>query len=311
MIAILIKISNFFYLIFPLLYLAYNKYKLKLFQKPQLWLFAGLILLSQILWFLHVYYQGLNLGAWKGAKDINIFYNWMQIELLCNFNIFSSNNFYSIMAVRFATIILTPIGLTLFIIGLFIRQQNSASYFIHYWILGNFIFTIIFADGSLTHFYYQLPIIPPASILMGSVLSLLLEKKLINKLIIPVILILFTFFSLYYILPYYKYIGWDFIRAGKVVDRITPKDALIATDGPFASAMFYYSKRKGFPMWSIIPSPKDLERCRQRGADYYVSVYVANFKGNTEFGNYMLKNYTVLKATNRFIIFDIRKRKNL
>jgi len=310
MMAILIKISNLFYLLFPLLYLAYNKYKFRLFQNLQLWLFAGLIFLVELCWFWHVYHYGLKSGAWEGIKNISLFYNWMKTELLCNFNIFNSDNFYGNMAERFATIILTPIGLTLFIMGIFLPQEDKTGYFIHCWLLGNLIFILVFASGNLIHFYYQLPIIPPASILIATTLSSFSNKKLMNKLMIPVVLILFTFFSLYYILPYYKYIGWDFIRAGRVVDKITPKDALIAADGPFATAVFYYSNRKGIPMWSITPFPEDLERCRRQGANYYVSLYLANFINKTEFGEYMIKNYTVLNATDRFVIFDIRKKKN-
>lgn len=298
--AILIKIPTL-YIGFPLLYLAYNKYKFRLFQKPKLWLFTLLVLLPGIIWCYHIYQTGI--------KNISTLYSLMQIGILSNFNIFHSDNFYGVMTARFATIILTPIGLTLFVIGLFLRYQNKISYFLHYWILGIFIYIIIMTRGNLIHLYYQLPIIPPASILIGSALSSFLDRKMINRLMLPVVLTLFTFFSLYYILPYYKYIGWDFIRAGMVVDKITPKDALITTDGPFAAALFYYANRKGFPMWSITPSPEDLERCRQQGATYYASVYMVNFKEKTVFGEYMLKNYTVVNATDRFIVFWLGKKK--
>ena len=93
--------------------------------------------------------------------------------------------------------------------------------------------------------------------------------------------------------------------AGKAVDELTPKDALVLTGDSNDATLLYNCNRWGWTggYASYFPNTKEtIEKIKKMGATVYVTT---KFDENSDFGKYMLKNYEILKETDQFIIFNL------
>jgi hypothetical protein len=198
---------------------------------------------------------------------------------------------------RLARLILGGWGLALFIFGILRPKQL----FIKYFIFGMFLYVSIVATANVRHDYYQIVSIPAIALVLASGFSYLWEKTIFNRVFSRVLAI----FSVGMMLM----VGWfairddynvnhpEIIEAGKEVDRITPKDALVVAPYNGDTAFLYQSNRWG---WPAIDS--SIDEIIARGASFYVSV---------DFGDKDTKmiesRFKTVEKTDKYIIINLHE----
>jgi len=93
--------------------------------------------------------------------------------------------------------------------------------------------------------------------------------------------------------------------AGKAVDEMTPKNALVITGDSNDATLLYNTNRWGWTAGyaSAYPNSKEtIEKLIDKEASYYVAT---KFEKNSDFGKYMLENYKIVKATDQYIIIRL------
>jgi len=93
--------------------------------------------------------------------------------------------------------------------------------------------------------------------------------------------------------------------AGKAVDEMTPKNALVLTGDSNDATLLYNTNRHGWTGGYASYFPNDqttIEKIIKMGGSVYVTT---KFEEGSSFGQYMLKNYPVLKKTDQYIIFSL------
>jgi hypothetical protein len=142
----------------------------------------------------------------------------------------------------------------------------AASGFWLAWVLGAILYIVVFATGNIQHDYYQIPIMPIIAILLAIGISK--AQSLTKKIVMAVCILFMLAFSWYQIRGNYQINHYAIVNAGKAVDRVTPKDAIILAPYNGDSAFLYQTNRRGFPfMYFIIKDFIDNYK-----ATYYVSV---------------------------------------
>jgi len=302
--AFLVKIPTIF-LGLPLLWLAYSKYRWHLFKEWKLYLFAALALIPPILWYYHAHLlflqYGNTFGIWTLTDTEGWNAKWGSLE------IWSSPAFYNNYLLRLSGIVLTPIGFTLFILGVFQKVKSRREYVFHFWLLSILIYFIVLARGNWIHDYYQLPLVPVAAIFMGKALAMLLGVKQERKIGVFALLAVTLLMSVSIFLPPLYKIDDAQHEAGPAIDKLTPKGALIIAGDGYAPTLLYYANRKG---WLIAPeewTPHKIETLKEQGANYFVTSRVAYLKNdvkNKQFYDYMSEKFPVVEGTN-YIIFNL------
>ena len=193
---------------------------------------------------------------------------------------------------RLGIIILGGWGLILFAAALIKKNVNK---FILRFLVGMFLYVSVVASANVRHDYYQILIIPAVSLALADGAFWLWSRSKI--------LVLFSIFLMLLIgwdrvKPFYQVNHYEIIEAGKVVDEITPKDALVVTPYNGDTAFLYATNRRG---WPAVDS--SIDNIIEKGADYYVSVDLAS-ADTLQFS----KMFATLKKTDKFIILDLHKR---
>lgn len=298
-----------FFLALPLAYLVFKTYGVRLLTRKKealaLLVFVILALLPFAAWRLWVrqfpegtppYLWLLNLGE-KGLAGIRFrpaFFRWIFYE-------------------RIAKLILAGWGLPLLVLGLILKPDKKTGWFYHFWLLSFFLYATVFAAGSVTHDYYQIPFIPVAAVFLGRGADFLFKapkrffSPLISRLSLFTCLVFFLGFSWYQVQGFYLIQGGVDI-AGSAVDQLTPKNALVLTGDTNDVTLLYNCNRHGWTggYASYYPNlPESIERLRQAGAEYYVTTKVGEIN-DSDFGQYLFDHYKVVSQSDQYILFDLR-----
>jgi len=286
------------FLLLPLLYLIFKKFSFDFWKQKKLYLWFLISLTPLILWrwWINYFPEGIPANLWL--------FNQGNIR-------FKGAFFYWIFAKRIGELILGYWGLPLLVLGLILRPKKEG-WFFHFWLLSILIFITVFAAGNVTHDYYQIPLTPIFCIFLAKGANFLLfEKdqnfhKLLSYLLFIVCCLLMIAFSWYQVRDFYN-IQSGVDLAGRWIDENTPKNALILTGDSNDATLLYNCNRWGWTggYASNFPNePQIIEKVRKMSASYYVTT---KFDSNSEFGKYMIKNYSILKETNQFIVFSLVK----
>lgn len=329
--AVLLKVPNL-YLLLPLTVIAYMRFGVGMFKMGRLWIFLIISSIPIILFNYHQYlvrmtFPNDSMDNFKIASALNN----IKIYLFGNF----AKTFYKKVYEDMMTYTLTPIGFTLFLIGLMLKPKEKRQYILYIW-MGAVIIFFMIMPGQCMQGYYHMHFLPIACIFIAQFLYVLNEVH-INRYMLftkSFTVILFAVIALgivtRYAVPYYK-VPENFlyvVEAGKAVDRLTEKDALVLCSIENGPDLLYYSNRKGWPfmidmklerkldeMRGLDTSNKSydpievLEQLKKRGATYFVSASVGNeFLRDKDFSGYMFKNYKVLTKNSKFIIFDLKEK---
>ncbi|WP_085727549.1 ArnT family glycosyltransferase [Cylindrospermopsis raciborskii] len=271
--ACLIKVLPIIYVGLPLLYLAYCKFKHKIFTNIYLWIYTLFIGISFGMWYYHAHQlyleYGNTFGFWgssaNGRYQYNIIFTlkfWLDI-------IFRT-------VVRHFAVFMFPI----FIAGLFIPRTNKQEYLFDIWLISVIITWVLVPTVSLVHEYYQLPLMLPGVVFIGKFLAKYLDhnslKINIKKISITCICLSIITGSLIYTIDYmFKekiHKSATFQLAQIVQKKTDAKSLMIFTTGGDPTLM-YLSHRKG---WLIDPSDltrQYLETKIKLGANYLISSF--------------------------------------
>ena len=149
------------YLGLPLVYLAWRAWGPALVRRPALWLFAALVLTPVALWYAHAHALhrggGVTFGIWEYGSD-----KWG------NWRLVASGEFWNGVLFRsLAERHLTWAGVPLAVAGLLLPRVGRRSGLVDAWLVALGVYLVVVARGNYVHEYYQLPLIPPLSIVMG------------------------------------------------------------------------------------------------------------------------------------------------
>ena len=320
--AFLVKIPTL-YMGLPLFFLAYDRFEKRIFARWELWAFAILVLVPPILWYGHAYrlfeQTHLTFGIWNRYGYSKFGSLSMRVD----------PKFYATLAERIFGIILTPIGGVLFLVGLVLPVRSRRELVSHYWVLAIGIYMLIAAEGNRALDYYQMPLVPPAAILMSRVLSRIQTGDMVKKTRLGKVLstraglgVLFLFIAfLSYTFahesfkgrPYYAYFT-EAYDIGRQVDRSVGRHDLIVTidldanrRAPYRSqnpALLYYCHRKG---WHITPgeaSPERIEALRDQGARYLVAPILEMAK-NPQLWTHLKRHYRISAKNDQFMALQL------
>lgn len=275
--ALLIKIMAIFFLL-PIFYLAFKKFKLKIFIRPELWLYSIITFVPIILWRLWIsnFPEGIPASSW----------------LLNGGNIrFKGAFFRWIIAERLGKLILAYGGFVLFFLGIILKPFKKNIFF-YTFLLSSIIYVVVFARGNVQHDYYQIPIIPSLAIFMALGAKYLWDNA--HKLELLALSLMLFAFGWYEIRGNFNINHPEIVEAGIMLDKIAPSDALVIAPYDGDTAFLYQTKRKGWPIGG------DIENKIQKGAAYYVS---NSFNSET---NLLMQKYQVIAKNDRFVIIKLQ-----
>jgi hypothetical protein len=290
----------------PLLYLCLRKYKFNFIIQWKLWLFLFLSTIPVFLWCKHSYYLGtLNGLTWSTFKlsRISIYFeSYFYRRVFCT-EIFQKDLIY--------------IGAIFLVLGIISTIKRKDLRFVQYWLLAIIAFFFIGAEKTAHHTYYTIPIIAPASILIGYAISN--SMKFINAYKITGIkrvILLTLYMSMIVSLPlisYHKITGrykakrlekdYPIYNVGKIVDETIPENDLIIGGLWGGPEILYYSNRRGWAMNTIGCSIRSIENLKKKGAKYFVTTAQEEIDGNVL--NYLKNEYETVSSTDEYLIVHL------
>lgn len=303
-ITFLIKPWGIFFAL-PLVYSVLKKEGLKIYSikdgilivKYKYIFFALFSLLPFLFWrvWINQFPEGIPASAWlynsDGIRLRPIFFWWLFSE-------------------RIGREILAVPGVILMVIGLILKpspKDNSkvgnSSYFFHFWLLSIFAYFVIFATGNIRHDYYQVLFVPVASVFVAVGVAALL-KGVQN--FIPrfwTIILAFVLFPLMFyfgwkaVIGLYQINNYPIVEAGRMADKILPKDARVIAPYGGDSAFLYQINRAG---WPVLPLPVS-EMIGKYGATAFVST------AKDADTKYIMQHYVVLEDTPNYVIVDLTR----
>ena len=279
---------------FPYIYYFYSKY-IRNFVKPrkieilallrnkEIYLSIIIIFLPFLLWrmWMSKYPSGIPFWKWTfngdGIRFHPAFWYWIFGE-------------------RLGKMILGIWGVVPFVFGIISLKKKDG--FIFSLLIGMFVYVSLLATANVRHDYYQTLVIPVVSIVLGKGFVEFWKVKYGNIFLKRIILIvcigLGFIVSAFQVKEFYKVNHPEIIEAGKRVDSITPKNAIIIAAYNGDTAFLYQTKRRG---WPVVELP--IIELIEEGAEYYVSV---NFDSQTlDFMN----KFKIMEKTDKYVILDL------
>lgn len=274
--ALLVKPTAGFLLV-PIPYLLYRQYGFSL--RLLILLFSYSLISLFPLWgwrnWIMQYPEGIPVYDWLLNKD----------------NIrFKGAWFYWLFAKRLGDLILGYWGLIPFGIGLM-----GISFLDGLLVLGGLLYLIVFAAGNVQHDYYQIILIPIISIIVARGLTKLWKQ---SKVLTFVSVLFMVAFSWYTMRTYYWINRPEIIEAGKMADKIIPKNAKVIAPYNGDTTFLYQTKRQGWPLGF------DIDEKIAMGATHYVTVSPTDSDWETKT---LAEQYTVMVRNDTFAIIDLTR----
>lgn len=276
--AFLIKAPYAFYLMIPFGFHVITNPKIKLLVK---WtpLFA-IIIIPFLLWrsyaettnqlapgwfFIPGYFKFINLGWW--------FYGPLSLR-------FDLNN-WLLLGKRFSVEVTSQLGGYLFLLGLFTRSKVHSITFFRLWLIGSFIYLLIFFNLNVVHDYYQIPFLAISSFFIAvSLDSIFLNRSqfsLYEKLPFIITVFLLVANCLWVAENTYYFIDWTRVSAGDLIRRYTPEPSLLIAStslytDPRDPRLLYEAQRNGWSIQMKDLKPPLVKALIDEGAEYLAIV---------------------------------------
>ncbi len=272
-IAILLKVLPVIYLGLPLFFLAFIKYKAKLFLRLDLWLYALGLLTITAAWYIHAHQifldTGLTFGFWSDDTDR---YEWGTLLSLQ----YWSDIIFRVMVRHFAVL-----GFVTALIGLTYRRTKAEDWFWEVGILGSFLAGALAPTSSYVHEYYQLPVMFFGVVFVGKVFARVFDTKPLPKkwyrpaLTAVLVLTLVTGSAIYtidYMWPENPSESTVY-KLAEQVEKYTPPDAKVLTTSGGDPTLLYLAHRQGWMISPVEVTPERLEAAAGDGASFFVGSY--------------------------------------
>lgn len=201
---------------------------------------------------------------------------------------------------RLTKLICGYVGVLFFPLNFFNHNKDLIVY--GSWWIGAIIYLSVVATGNVQHDYYQALLIPIICITLarGALIALqLLSEKLTKSFAYPIVIFILISAGLLswngYIHDYFNINHWDYIDAGKAVDRLTPPDAKVIAPA-FGDTMFLYqTNRRGWPIGF------EIDKKIKAGATHYITTTYDDEAHMIE------KNFTLIERGPNYLLFDLTK----
>ncbi len=248
------------FLFLPMIYLAWHTLGWQMFKKRSLYIY-GLLVIAPFIWWrwwISHFPEGIPAFTWllngDGIRFKGAFFWWIFSE-------------------RLGKLILGVWGLPLFILGILLKPKGKEGWFFHWWLLAVLVYLIVFATGNVRHDYYQILTIPIIVIFLAKGVEFLLVEGrrfftlATSYLILATSIVFMLAFGWYQVRDYFNINHPEIVEAGKVLDSVAPRKALVIAPYDGDTAFLYQTNRAGWPLME-----GSLEKMIKMGADYYVSV---------------------------------------
>lgn len=297
-IACLVKLTPL-YLGLPLGYLFYRKYGWSMLRRWDGWLYAGVTVLSLILWYDHAAWLGEN-----GGLSVNL------TDKIMNWDLVASWKFWrKILVTRFMYWHMSPAmfwvaatGLVLLVLK---RQDRDEALYL-YWGAALLVFLLLTPMGNYVHGYYQLPFLPVFAVFSGAVFHRFIGDRFTFR-PIPVLLVCVLAFQI-------CWSGWKYadmlrqevgenhnVELGQLIQKHTPPDSLLFTMTGACPCVLYHSHRKGLVNYR----PRAGRIALDAGlADYIVGLYghFNDYHGPECFEGFVPDEAFIVNSPDYFII---------
>ena len=291
--AFLVKLPTL-YMGGPLLFLAWNKFRGKIFYQPRLYLFVVMILAPPALWYSYI--ARLQFETYGGAN--------VWLDMLKDWEILLTLRYWKL--IFWTRLVEKMFAFTVFpflVLGMWATTQNKERYVLHTWFFSICAYFVIAAKYNFIHEYYQVPIIPVGCLFAGKFIADFYRQNASgawNKRV-WLVLIMIVFIPIHSIYKLNKRLNYNdsYIKLGEEIKENTePDDLIIANQVNASPQIFYYGQRKG---WGVTfdqkLKPKTLTEYVNKGARLYVMV-----GGNLEENDPELNEF--LKSQHQFLNKD-------
>lgn len=261
--ALLIKPTLIFYLLVAgCMYWA--KYRFKIVTRVDAYLYVAIAVLPMIAWRMYIKQFPVGIPA----------YDWL-ITTVNTFEgpkvIFMRPAFFRwILHERILNLIMGGWAAVFIVIGALKKTTRSMT--IPYGIgLSALAYLLTFQGGNVQHDYYQTLILPALALFAGIGISMIYEnKKAFTHPFLVTILVCgllgFSWLMSYETVKGYYGYSEQLLQTAKIIDTITPKDALVITESVGDTTLLYNAHRRGMPS-----TADTLPKLKERGMQYFVT----------------------------------------
>lgn len=276
------------FFVFPFMYLAYDRFGLKMLFKWQLYLFAIVTVMPFALWrnWIAQFPEGIPASTWlfngNGIRFRPAFFRWIFFE-------------------RITKLILGYFGVLFLVFSLSYFKSKKILLFLAF-ALSSLTYLVVIATGNVQHDYYQILIIPTICMFLGigadSMYKLL--SKRFNRywgiFLIGLIFIFSFYFSWIQIEDYFNINDRGMVEAGTRANEILPRDAIIIAPYDGSTTLLNISQRRGWPVFQ-----NSIEELISKGAEYLV---IANPTEN-DFSGFGAQ-FEVIDSSDNYLILKLR-----
>lgn len=302
--ALLVKFTAVFFA-FPMIYVAWRKWGIKILMNPWLYLYGILFVVPFFVWRNHIsaYPEGIPAYEWlfngNGIRFKGAWFWWLFSE-------------------RIAHMILGGWGVILIGFGLVRSKiQEKLPWFFYFWLVGMLGYLSVFATGNVQHDYYQIILVPILVIFMaiGADFLLFPPKNFfhvwISRLVLLISIVLTLMFGWYQARDLFNINHPEIVEAGQEFQRILG-DKRGNTIAPYGgdTAFLYQTGQKGWPLME-----GTIDEMIEKGAHYYVSTNYDDLTNelieDAETGQDKAHQFKLLKKTEKFVIIQLISDKQL
>lgn len=308
MMAALIKKTNL-YLLLPLGYMAFSKWKWGSFRKNWILGIPVMIVLAWQAWEWHL-------------RAVYPDPQWLHFNLQYNLEMmkftYALQDFYKKVYLDILNYTLTPLGLVFFLVGIFLRPENRLWRVLYFWLAAVGFFYLIMPEQFWAHGYYHIHYLPIAAFFAARGFLFLIDKsrdRLLfggRKAIVIIFGLMYLLFSAGYARMFYR-IQEDkrfVLSTAEIVKEKIPSDRFIVAYLNNPISILYYSSRRGWPCQfsqkGVAEDISYLEGLRSKGADYLVCADRPSFEQNSDFLNYLTRHYKVSFQNEFCLIVDLQ-----
>lgn len=214
--------------------------------------------------------------------------------------LFNSNNirfkgawFHWLFAERLGNLMLGYWGLIPFGIGI----ARDKDWIARLWLIGGLLYLVIVATGNVQHDYYQILLLPVVAVYVAKGFAFLFRLSYLLSFVSFLFMLAFSWFT---IRTYYWINHPEIVEAGRVANRILPKDAKVIASYNGDTTFLYQTNRQGWPIGF------DIDKKIEMGATHYVTISPTDNDLETK---ELAERYTVLVRNGTYAIIDLTKPK--
>jgi hypothetical protein len=178
-------------------------------------------------------------------------------------------------------------------------QQDWSLYAV--WWLGILAYFSVIASGNVQHDYYQVMVIPiivitlARGLLIAENLTLKLYPRVKPNLIPAAGLLLSALISWHYVGGYFNVNHWEYVEAGKVVDQLTPENALVIAPAFGDTTFLFQTNRTGWPIGF------EIDDKIAKGATHYITT------SYDDEARLLEQKYTTMVKTEKYLLLDFTR----